>query len=172
MWAGLGRCHGTAGRAPWLCSPCQPFPVTGGAAEECPPLPPFLPLSQLECAQHGQAVTAASPGLALLLRGRPRTHHGWKSDLYLKYKKSIKPQMLCNKPLVLSCPNTRAVSLLPSVGTPGSPSGLAATSPAPVPAGNVTAERDHCPQQALLRLRVFQPPLPPAPAGRGCPCPG
>lgn len=99
-----------------------------------------------------------------LVGGDPRKHHSWKSDLYLKNKKSNKPQMFCNKPLVLTCSNMCVVSLLTSVEAVGTP-GLAATSPAPVPAGNVTLEQDRGPQQALLLCLLLQ-------LAGGCSSPG
>lgn len=105
--------QGDVGRAP-LPGSLPALPHHRWSCRRMPlPLPPFLPLSQLECAQHRPAV---SPGLVLLVRGGQGKHHSWKSDLYLKNKKSIKPQLFCNKPLVLTCPNACAVSLLASVG--------------------------------------------------------
>lgn len=169
-------CRQDSWASPGLClAPTSPPPSPVELQKNVPPCHHFFPSCNV--LSMGQAGTCSLPRACLAGGGRPRTHHSWKSDLYLKNKKSNKPQMICNKPLVMSCPNTCAVSLLTCAGaagggTPGSPSGLAATSPAAVPAGNVTPDRGHGPQQALLWVRAFQPPLPPAPAGRGCPSQG
>lgn len=108
----------------------------------------LFPLPSWNVLSMGPAVTCSLPRALSCWWGEDQeSTAAGKSDLYLKNKKSNKPQMFCNKPFVMTCPNTCAVSLLTSVGavgggTPGSPSGLAATSPAPVPAGKAPPGRE------------------------------
>lgn len=173
MWAGSkGLQPGLLCWARALCSPYQLLPSPMQLQKNVPLCHNFFPFPSWNVLSMGQAVTFSLPRARLAGVGRPSNHHSWKSDLYLKNKKSNKPQLFCNKPLVLTCPNTCAVSLLTSVGglwAGGHRAAPRGWQPPPplllsqpgrhLPAGNVTPERDHRP---LFRLRVFQPLLPPA----------
>lgn len=101
--AGLGGFHGTASRTslpgPELCvGPASPAPSPLELQENnvpfCHHLFPFPSWNVLL--------------LVVVGGGTPRKRHSWKSDLYLKNKKSNKPQMFCDKtpcvPTRVRCP--------------------------------------------------------------------